>query len=87
MSLPSSAVNSISRSRCQSSFQAMFAATSTAAASLDAPPSPAADGIRLMSRIFAPILRESLVGRKKQEVQVFSRQIRAFEHETYLETV
>ena len=40
-----------------------------------------------MSRIFAPILRESFVGMKKQEVQVFSRQISAFEHETYLETV
>jgi glutamine synthetase len=40
-----------------------------------------------MTRIFAPILRETFVGMKKQEVQVFSKQISAFEHETYLETV
>jgi glutamine synthetase len=40
-----------------------------------------------MGRIFAPVLRESFVGMKKQELQVFSRQISPFEHETYLETV
>jgi glutamine synthetase len=40
-----------------------------------------------VARIFAPILRETFVGMKKQELQVFSQQISAFEHETYLETV
>jgi glutamine synthetase len=40
-----------------------------------------------MARIFAPVLRETFVGMKKQELQVFSRQISRFEHETYLETV
>lgn len=40
-----------------------------------------------MARIFAPVLRESFAGMKKQELQVFSRQISPFEHETYLETV
>jgi glutamine synthetase len=40
-----------------------------------------------MGRIFAPILRETFVGMKKQELQVFSQQISPFEHETYLETV
>ena len=39
------------------------------------------------ARIFAPILRETFVGMKKQELQVFSQQISPFEHETYLETV
>lgn len=40
-----------------------------------------------MASIFAPVLRETFVGMKKQEVQVFSQQISHFEHETYLETV
>lgn len=40
-----------------------------------------------MTRIFAPILRDTYVGMKWQELQVFSKQISAFEHETYLETV
>ena len=40
-----------------------------------------------MARIFAPILRETFVGMKKQELQVFCQQISPFEHETYLETV
>ena len=40
-----------------------------------------------MARVFAPILRETFVGMKKQELQVFSQQISPFEHETYLETV
>ena len=40
-----------------------------------------------LGRIFAPILRDTFVGMKKQELQVFSRQISPFEHETYLETV
>lgn len=40
-----------------------------------------------MGTIFAPILRRSFVGMKKQEFQVFARQISPFEHETYLETV
>jgi glutamine synthetase len=40
-----------------------------------------------MHRIFAPVLRETFVGMKKQELQVFSQQISPFEHETYLETV
>jgi glutamine synthetase len=40
-----------------------------------------------VGRVFAPILRETLVGMKKQELQVFSQQISPFEHETYLETV
>ena len=40
-----------------------------------------------VGRIFAPILRETFLGMKKQELQVFSQQISAFEHETYLETV
>lgn len=44
----------------------------------------ASDGI---ARVFAPILRDTFVGMKKQELQVFSRQISPFEHETYLETV
>lgn len=39
------------------------------------------------ARIFAPILRETYLGMKKQELQVFSKQISPFEHETYLETV
>lgn len=39
------------------------------------------------ARIFDPVLRETYLGMKKQEVQVFSQQISAFEHETYLETV
>jgi glutamine synthetase len=39
-----------------------------------------------MQRVFAPVLRESFVGMKKQELQVFSQQISPFEHETYLET-
>jgi glutamine synthetase len=33
------------------------------------------------------VLRETFVGMKKQELQVFSQQISHFEHETYLETV
>ena len=40
-----------------------------------------------IGRIFAPILRDTFVGMKKQELQVFSKQISPFEHETYLETV
>lgn len=40
-----------------------------------------------MASIFAPVLRETFVGMKKQELQVFSQQISHFEHETYLETV
>ena len=40
-----------------------------------------------VARIFAPVLRETFLGMKKQELQVFSQQISAFEHETYLETV
>jgi glutamine synthetase len=40
-----------------------------------------------IARIFAPILRETFVGMKKQELQVFSQRISPFEHETYLETV
>ncbi len=40
-----------------------------------------------MSQIFAPILRETFLGMKRQEMQVFSQQISAFEHETYLEAV
>ena len=40
-----------------------------------------------VARIFAPILRETFLGMKKQELQVFSQQISPFEHETYLETV
>jgi glutamine synthetase len=40
-----------------------------------------------MHRVFAPVLRDSFVGMKKQELQVFSQQISPFEHETYLETV
>ncbi|MFO1105802.1 MAG: glutamine synthetase family protein [Amaricoccus sp.] len=40
-----------------------------------------------VARVFAPILRETFVGMKKQELQVFSKQISPFEHETYLETV
>jgi glutamine synthetase len=40
-----------------------------------------------MHRIFAPVLRETYVGMKKQELQRFSQQISPFEHETYLETV
>lgn len=38
-------------------------------------------------RIFAGILREQFAGMKRQELQVFSQQISAFEHDTYLETV
>lgn len=45
------------------------------------------DASDVIARIFAPILRETFVGMKKQELQVFSRQISPFEHETYLETV
>jgi glutamine synthetase len=41
----------------------------------------------IMPRIFEPVLRETFAGMKKQELQVFSQQISAFEHETYLETV
>ena len=40
-----------------------------------------------MAGIFAPILRETFLGMKKQELQVFSQQISPFEHETYLEIV
>jgi glutamine synthetase len=40
-----------------------------------------------MHKVFAPVLRDTFVGMKKQELQVFSRQISPFEHETYLETV
>ena len=40
-----------------------------------------------LTRVFAPILRETFLGMKKQELQVFSQQISAFEHETYLEIV
>jgi glutamine synthetase len=40
-----------------------------------------------MAGVFAPVLRETFVGMKKQELQVFSQQISHFEHETYLETV
>lgn len=40
-----------------------------------------------MGTIFAPVLRDSFVGMKRQELQVFSQQISPFEHETYLETV
>jgi glutamine synthetase len=40
-----------------------------------------------MAHVFAPILRDNFLGMKKQELQVFSQQISAFEHETYLETV
>jgi glutamine synthetase len=40
-----------------------------------------------MARIFAPVLRQTFVGMKRQEVQVFSQQISPFEHDTYLETV
>ena len=40
-----------------------------------------------VARIFAPILRETFLGMKKQELQVFSQQISPFEHETYLEIV
>jgi glutamine synthetase len=42
---------------------------------------------RRIERVFAPVLREGFVGMKKQELQVFSKQISPFEHETYLETV
>jgi glutamine synthetase len=38
-------------------------------------------------RVFAPILRETFVGMKKQELRVFSQQISPFEHETCPETV
>jgi glutamine synthetase len=40
-----------------------------------------------IGRIFAPILCETFLGMKKQELQVFSQQISPFEHETYLEIV
>jgi glutamine synthetase len=40
-----------------------------------------------LGRVFAPVLKETFVGMKKQELQVFSQQISPFEHETYLETV
>jgi glutamine synthetase len=40
-----------------------------------------------LTRVFDGILRETFLGMKKQELQVFSRQISAFEHETYLEIV
>jgi glutamine synthetase len=40
-----------------------------------------------LTRVFDGILRETVLGMKKQELQVFSRQISAFEHETYLEIV
>ncbi len=40
-----------------------------------------------LTRVFAPILRETFLGMKKQELQVFSQQISPFEHETYLEIV
>jgi glutamine synthetase len=40
-----------------------------------------------LARVFDPMLRETFLGMKKQELQVFSKQISAFEHETYLETV
>jgi glutamine synthetase len=45
------------------------------------------EGSEAVARIFAPVLRDTFVGMKKQELQVFSQQISAFEHETYLETV
>ena len=45
------------------------------------------EGSEAMARVFAPILRETFVGMKKQELQVFSQQISPFEHESYLETV
>ncbi|HVL19973.1 MAG TPA: glutamine synthetase family protein [Amaricoccus sp.] len=45
------------------------------------------EGSEAMGRVFAPILRETFVGMKKQELQVFSQQISPFEHESYLETV
>jgi glutamine synthetase len=45
------------------------------------------EGSEAVARIFAPILRETFVGMKKQELQVFSQQISPFEHKTYLETV
>ena len=40
-----------------------------------------------LARVFDPILRDHFIGMKKQELQIFSRQISPFEHETYLETV
>ena len=40
-----------------------------------------------MGRMFAPSLKDTFVGMKWQELQVFSKQITPFEHETYLETV
>jgi glutamine synthetase len=40
-----------------------------------------------MHGVFAPVLRETFVGMKRQELQVFSQRINPFEHETYLETV
>jgi glutamine synthetase len=45
------------------------------------------EGSRRMHRVFDGILRETFIGMKKQELQVFSQQISRFEHETYLETV
>jgi len=42
---------------------------------------------RRMENVFAPVLRRTYVGMKKQELQVFSEQISPFEHETYLEVV
>jgi glutamine synthetase len=40
-----------------------------------------------LARVFDASLRETFLGMKRQELQVFSKQISAFEHETYLETV
>ncbi len=40
-----------------------------------------------MHDVFAQVLRETFVGMKRQELQVFSQRINPFEHETYLETV
>ncbi len=41
----------------------------------------------VLGRILDPLLRSNFVGMKRQELQVFSKQISPFEHETYLETV
>ena len=54
MSLPSSAARRASSARGQPSCHAALAASSADAASLDAPPSPAADGMRLIRWIAAP---------------------------------
>jgi glutamine synthetase len=40
-----------------------------------------------LGEVFDAVLRDNFVGMKKQELQVFSKQISPFEHETYLETV